>query len=48
MFVVTDRRARTSNLVIARATRLDSGNYSCRPSLAYTDTVVVHILDGEL
>ncbi|KAF0296826.1 Zwei Ig domain protein zig-8 [Amphibalanus amphitrite] len=47
MLVVTNRRQRTSNLVIAKATRLDSGNYSCRPSMAHIDTVLVHILDGE-
>ncbi|XP_037074493.1 Down syndrome cell adhesion molecule-like protein 1 homolog [Pollicipes pollicipes] len=47
IYVVTNRRARTSTLLVARATSRDSGNYSCRPSMAHMDTVLVHILDGE-
>jgi len=44
--IVTEKRRRTSNIMIARVVSSDSGNYSCRPSNAEADMVGVHVLEG--
>jgi len=44
--IVTEKRRRTSNIMIARVVSSDSGNYSCRPSNAEADIVGVHVLEG--
>ena len=46
--VITDKRTRTSWLVVARATTADSGNYTCAPANAEPSSVSVYILNGEL
>ncbi|KAF2363187.1 Immunoglobulin V-set domain [Trinorchestia longiramus] len=45
--VVTDKRTRTSRLVVSRATLADSGNYTCAPANAESSSVSVYILNGE-
>lgn len=45
--VITERKTRTSMLLIARATPADSGNYTCLPSSSYPASVVVHVINGE-
>lgn len=44
--VVTDKRTRTSRLVVSRATLADSGNYTCAPANAEPSSVSVYILNG--
>lgn len=44
--IVTEKRRRASNIMIARAVSSDSGNYSCSPSNAEADTVGVHVLEA--
>lgn len=44
--IVTEKRRRKSNIMIARAVSSDSGNYSCSPSNAEADMVGVHVLEG--
>jgi len=44
--IVTEKRRRSSNLMISRAVASDTGNYSCTPSNAEADTVGVHVLEG--
>jgi len=44
--IVTEKRRRTSNIMIARVVSSDTGNYSCRPSNAEADMVGVHVLEG--
>uniref|UniRef100_T1JE39 Ig-like domain-containing protein n=1 Tax=Strigamia maritima TaxID=126957 RepID=T1JE39_STRMM len=36
-----------STLIIQNALRSDSGNYTCSPSTADQESVVVHVLNGE-
>ncbi|XP_076063782.1 protein amalgam-like [Oratosquilla oratoria] len=45
--IVTDKKSRTSRLVVTRATIADSGNYTCAPANAEPATVSVYILNGE-
>ncbi|XP_055901885.1 limbic system-associated membrane protein-like [Eupeodes corollae] len=45
--VITERQTRTSKLLIAKATPADSGNYTCSPSSSDSDSVVVHVINGE-
>ncbi|XP_033332819.1 opioid-binding protein/cell adhesion molecule homolog [Megalopta genalis] len=45
--VVTEKQTRTSRLLISRALRADSGNYTCAPSSAESASVLVHVLNGE-
>ena len=45
--IVTEKRRRSSNLLISRVTPTDSGNYSCLPTNAERDTVAVHVLKGD-
>lgn len=44
--IITEKRRRTSHLLISRLGEGDSGNYSCLPSNAENDTVIVHVLEG--
>jgi len=44
--IVTEKRRRTSVLMMYRAVHTDTGNYSCSPSNAEADTVQVHVLEG--
>jgi len=44
--IVTEKRRRTSVLLMYRAVSTDTGNYSCEPSNAESDTVQVHVLEG--
>ena len=37
----------TSRLIIARASVRDSGNYSCWPSGGRSDSILVHVIQGE-
>lgn len=43
---MTEKRRRTSVLLMYRAVSTDTGNYSCEPSNAESDTVQVHVLEG--
>ncbi|XP_077290334.1 defective proboscis extension response 4 [Arctopsyche grandis] len=45
--VETERKTRTSRLLVARAGPTDSGNYTCSPSTSDSASVVVHVLSGE-
>jgi hypothetical protein len=45
--VTTDLEGKKSGLFIQRATRDQSGNYSCVASNAYPASVYVHILNGK-
>ena len=44
--VVTESRRRTSNLLISKVTKEDAGNYTCAPSNAQADAVMVHVIEG--
>ncbi|XP_023338741.1 LOW QUALITY PROTEIN: uncharacterized protein LOC111709332 [Eurytemora carolleeae] len=44
--IITEKRRRTSHLLISRLRERDSGNYSCSPSNAETDSILVHVLEG--
>ena len=44
--VVTESRRRTSNLLISKVTTKDAGNYTCAPSNAQADSVMVHVIEG--
>ena len=44
--VVTESRRRTSNLLISKVTTKDAGNYTCVPSNAQADSVMVHVIEG--
>jgi len=44
--IVTEKRRRSSHLLIARLKETDSGNYTCAPSNAQADSVLVHVLQG--
>jgi len=44
--IITEKRRRTSYLLISRLRETDSGNYTCLPSNAEKDSVVVHVLEG--
>lgn len=46
--IVTEKRRRTSNLLISRVSQEDSGNYTCVPSNAESDAITVHVLKGGL
>lgn len=37
----------TSKLFITRATRTDSGNYTCAPEFADAAFVIVHVVNGK-
>lgn len=37
----------TSRLFLTRATKRDSGNYTCAPTEAQPGTVLVHVVRGE-
>lgn len=45
--VVVTKERTGSQLVIARAQKHDSGNYTCAPSNARPASITVHVLDGE-
>ena len=44
--VVTESRRRTSNLLVSKVTIDDAGNYTCAPSNAQADSVMVHVIEG--
>ena len=44
--VVTESRRRTSNLLVSKVNKKDAGNYTCVPSNARADSVMVHVIDG--
>lgn len=44
--VVTESRRPTSNLLISKVTKADAGNYTCAPSNAQADSVMVHVIEG--
>lgn len=44
--VVTESRRRSSNLLVSKVTKEDAGNYTCVPSNARADSVMVHVIDG--
>ena len=46
--MVTESRRRTSNLLISKVTIEDAGNYTCSPSNAQADSVMVHVIEGIL
>ena len=46
--MVTESRRRTSNLLISKVTKADAGNYTCAPSNAQADSVMVHVIEGIL
>ena len=43
---MTESRRRTSNLLISKVTKEDAGNYTCAPSNAQADAVMVHVIEG--
>ncbi|XP_031621543.1 uncharacterized protein LOC116339666 [Contarinia nasturtii] len=45
--VLTERKTRTSKLVISKAMSSDSGNYTCIPSSSDAASVMVHVIHGE-
>lgn len=48
MSVITEKGdVTTSYLLIQRAKEPDSGKYTCNPSNANPETVVVHVLNGK-
>ena len=46
--VVTESRRRSSNLLVSKVTKADAGNYTCAPTNAKADSVMVHVIDGKL
>lgn len=46
--VVTEKQTRTSRLLISKAEKSDSGNYTCSPSNSESASVLVHVLNGKL
>ena len=44
--MVTESRRRTSNLLVSKVTIDDAGNYTCAPSNAQADSVMVHVIEG--
>ena len=44
--VVTERRRRSSNLLLFKVTKEDAGNYTCLPTNAKADSVRVHVIGG--
>ena len=44
--VVTESRRRTSTLLVSKVNKMDAGNYTCVPSNARADSVMVHVIDG--
>lgn len=38
----------TSDLLIAKAQKTDSGNYTCAPSNAQSASIIVHVLNSTL
>ena len=45
--VVTESRRRTSTLLVSKVNKMDAGNYTCVPSNARADSVMVHVIDGK-
>ena len=45
--VVATTAGRTSSLLVARAGLTDSGEYTCQPTDAEADHVMVHVLTGQ-
>ncbi|KAK3872377.1 hypothetical protein Pcinc_022592 [Petrolisthes cinctipes] len=43
----TPTRTTTSKLFLTRATKADSGNYTCSPKFADAASVTVHVVNGE-
>ena len=46
IMIHSDNILTVSNAAICRAVSSDTGNYSCEPSNAESDTVQVHVLEG--
>ena len=44
--VVTESRRRTSTLLVSKVNKMDAGNYTCVPSNARADSVMVRVIDG--
>ena len=44
--VVTESRRRSSNLLVSKVNSNDAGNYTCAPSNALPDSVMVHVILG--
>jgi hypothetical protein len=45
--VVTESRRRVSTLLVSKVNKEDAGNYTCVPSNARADSVMVHVIDGK-
>ena len=45
--VVTESRRRSSNLLVSKVNKDDAGNYTCVPTNAKADSVMVHVIDGK-
>ena len=46
--VTTDKNDRSSTLLLSNTQKDDTGNYTCAPSKATSQSVMVHILNGKL
>lgn len=44
--VVTESKRRSSQLLVSKVDGRDAGNYTCAPSNAKTDSVMVHVIEG--
>ena len=45
--VTTDKNDKMSTLLVSDAQTFDTGNYTCAPARAKSESVIVHILNGK-